>query len=65
MIFPAKPKESPEGTGRVAVNLRHLRKLVKRLTPTGAGVSHGPVGTSIAPRTAARGGRATGAASWL
>jgi hypothetical protein len=65
MIFPPKTKETPEGSGRVAVNIRRLEKLVRRLTPTGPGVSHGPAGTSYAPRPGQRGNRATGAASWL
>ncbi len=65
MIFPSNPKEIPEGSGRVAVNVRHLKKLIKRLTPTGPGISHGPVGTSFTQRRGRGGGGTTGAASWL
>lgn len=65
MIFKSNNKDMPEGTGKIATNMRQLRKLLRRLTPTGAGVSHGPAGTSIVMRPGRRGGGQTGAASWL
>lgn len=55
----------PEGDGRIAKNLRDLRKLMKRLTPTGPGVSHGPVGTSFRSRLGRKGGGTQGVASYL
>lgn len=64
-MFTPKPKDMPEGTGRVASNLRSLRKMIKRLTPTGAGVSHGPMGTSyMIPRGRGGGGGASNVPSW-
>lgn len=65
MRFTKPMKPIGDGTGRVSDNLRNLQKAVKRLTPTGGGISHGPLGTAYIPRRSGRGSAANSAPAWL